>query len=111
MREMKNVNMQIVQQGAVRVHCACIEREAPGIVCMYIDLDSKRAELLMTSSGPGEAIEIYFIANEDTLYLDESKLRDTPTIIAFPDYKGWKIFCVEGPGRYTASLVLISNEN
>jgi len=104
---MKEVALRVTQQGAVRVNVASIYREAPGIVCIYVDLHSKRVDTPMVGGGANEPPTLFFSADEYTLHLDESKPRDSLTIVEFPEYVGWHVFAAERPGRYTASVVLV----
>ena len=107
MNEPKPVALRIVNQGAVLVNSACIWREADDIVCIYVDLSSKRAEVVCTGSSPIYPPSVYLGANEETLHLDEEKPRDAIAIIEFPDYIGWRVFATSGPVRYTLGVVLV----
>ena len=110
MTDCKPVKLDIAHQGAVRVNNAYVWREAEGIVCIYVDLHSKRAELAMTGWMPGEPPSVWLMADEATLHVDESKERDDMTEVRFPDYAGWSVFATDGPARYTLGVVLIRGE-
>lgn len=111
MEEPKDVTLRITQQGAVRVNAAHIDREAPGIACIYVDLHSKRAAQPMVGSGEGEPPTLYFTADANTLHLDETKPRDSMTAVEFPEYVGWTVFACDGPARYTLGVVLVAPED
>ena len=100
----KPVALHIIEQGAVRVNCAYVHREAPGIVCIYVDLHSKRAWL---SAAGGDPPCLYLDANEHTLHVDESVPRNAMTLVELPEYAGWDVFACDGPARYTLAVVLV----
>lgn len=108
--EPKNVTLRVTKQGAVRVNAAHVHREAPGIACIYVDLHSKRCEPPMVGSGDNEPPVLYFTAGAHALHLDESKPRDSMTIVEFPEYTGWHVFACDGPARYTLGVVLVAQE-
>ena len=108
MDELKSVTLQVTKQGAVRVNAAHVHREAPGIVCIYVDLHSKRVETPMVGSGDNEPPTLYFTAGEHALHFDESKAHDSMTIVEFPEYVGWNVFACDGPARYTLGVVLVA---
>lgn len=107
MYEPKNVALRVKAQGAVRVNAAHVHREAPGIVCIYVDLHSKHVEAPMVGGCDDEPPTLYFSAGEHALHLDESKPRDSMTIVEFPEYAGWHVFACDGPARYTLGVVLV----
>ena len=99
----KAVQHSVVQQGAILVNEGIVHRSGDGVVCIYFDLQSKRAEcggVICSEDAP--VVELF--ANEETLHIDESK-KDIPTLVAFPEYKGWEEFASH-VSRYTLSLVL-----
>ena len=108
--EPKNVTLRVSEQGAVRVNAAHVHREATGIVCIYVDLHSKRIETPMAGGGDNEPPCLYFTAGEHALHLDESKPRDSMTIVEFPEYVDWRVFACDGPARYTLGVVLVAPE-
>lgn len=110
MDEPKNVTLRVTSQGAVRVNAAHVHREAPGIVCIYVDLHSKRVEAPMVGGGDSQPPTLYFTGGEHALHLDETKPHDSMTIVEFPDYVGWHVFACSGPARYTLGVVLVAPE-
>lgn len=93
----------IITQGAVKVNDGYIHRRGDGVVCIYFDLESKRAEYGgVISSDEAPIVSLY--ANDETLHIDESR-RDEPTLVAFPEFEGWQEFS-GGVSRYTLALVL-----
>jgi len=106
--EPKNVTLRVIEQGAVRVNAAHLHREAQGIVCIYVDLHSKYVEPPVVGGCDSEPPVLYFTAGEDALHLDDSKPRDSLTIVEFPEYVGWHVFACYGPARYTLSVVLVA---
>lgn len=103
-----SVEIRVVTQGAVVVNDASIYRASKDIVCLYVDLASKRAELLMADAGGEDPPRIWLEASEDTLFLDPSHPRDAVTIVEFPEYPGWRVFATSGPGRYSLGVVLVA---
>lgn len=101
--------MKIRSQGAVQVNAATVERSADGIACISVDLNSKYAAVFGTSSGHNQLPPTVILGADDrTLYLDPTKSADSLTIVEFPDYPGWEVFCCSDVGRYTLSLVLVA---
>lgn len=109
--ERKTTPITIVEQGCIRIERehALVHREAAGIVCLYLDLASKNAELADANAGD-EFPRATFAAGEHTAFLDESHPKDSFTIVEFPAYPGWDVFATTGPGRYTFGIVLIAPE-
>lgn len=105
------VELRIVDQGAVRVNAATIERDCGSVVLVYVDLRSKYAEFgcVMHSSEDGPRIVLE--ASEHTLHLDEAKPRDAHTMIEFAEYPGWRVFATDVPSRYTMGVTLVAPEN
>jgi hypothetical protein len=105
----KPVTISIAHQGAVRVGGGgYVHRGADGIACIYVDMDSKYAEIAMHSGGLNYP-RAWLMAGDSTLHLDNDRPRDDMTEIAFPDYPGWSIFAID-ICRYTLSVVLLSPE-
>ena len=101
MSDHKPVALHIIEQGAVRVSAAYVYREAPGIVCIYVDLHSKWVEVMAT--GSGDSLPLICLAD-----LDETRPRNSLTILELPDYEGWELFACAGPSpRYTLAVVLV----
>ena len=96
--------MRVIRQGAVRVHSAAIHKSCAEIVCIQVDLRSKRAIALATCDAPAPMVTL--CADEHTLHLDPQQHADSTTEIEFPAYAGWDVFAVDGPARYTLSIVL-----
>ena len=100
--------IRVAKQGAVRVHGAAIYREAPGIVCILIELRSKHANPPIIGDGDNEPPCLFLAAGKDTLHLDDAHPRDSMTVVDFPRHIGWKVFACDGPARYTLSVVLVA---
>lgn len=104
---MRKTELTVTKQGAVRVHCADVFYEAPGVALIHIDLDSKRAQV--ASVGFGEADDppvIVFVADEHTLYLDEPRPRESWTWIELPEFRGWRIYGTLDVARYSCGFTL-----
>ena len=106
MKEPKQVRIE-VKQGRVVVNSAHVYAESDSIVCIYVDLASKRASLFGVSDVDG-ITELIFEADENTLHVDTSQPENSFTCVTFPDYKDWFVFSVDGPNRYTLSLVMVA---
>ena len=107
MDEIKEVKLHIKEHGAVRVNHAYIHCEAPEIACIYMDLHSKRVCEPMIGGSDDGPPALYFHAGDDGIKLDESKPRDSLTVVEFPEYPGWSVFACDGPARYTVALTLV----
>lgn len=103
------IPLTVAEQGAVIVGSAYVLREGTDMVCITVDLRSKYVDppsvIISTDAPP----QLLLSAGERTLNLDVSKPRDSITFVDFPDkYTGWSVFALDGPGRYTLQVVLVS---
>ena len=98
------VNIEILDQGCVKVNDGYVVKKCENIVAISVDLDTKYAEILMSSNHNN--IELYLCATDTTLNLLEDKDKDSSTAISFPHYKGWKLFAAD-IHRYTLAVCLI----
>lgn len=92
-----------IRPGAVRVSHGHVNRQAGSIVCLIIDLKTKRAAVAGSDQGdyPGVALE----ATEASLYVNKRVPRDQETVIEFRDFPGWRVFAAEA-GKYLVRVVL-----
>ena len=104
MKRGDEVQMNITQ-GAVVVNNAFVVLAHDDVALVCVDMKSKRAVLSSTFSTSGGAVGVSLMADEHTLRLDESKDRESFTDVEFPQFAGWRIFAVDGPARYTMSVV------
>lgn len=106
--EPRETNLSIRQQGAVIVNGACVMREceAAGIACISVDLRSKRAQISGVCGDLEGTPELMLSATAETLHLDETKDRESETLIGFNDFKGWRVFACD-LSRYTLSVCLV----
>jgi hypothetical protein len=100
--------MRVTAQGAVRVNAATVVRDYGDCVLAHVDLHSKRAVLDCVGSSDEEGPCIYLTADEHTLHLDDSKPLDAATVVEFHELIGWRVFCADGPGRYTVAVTLLA---
>lgn len=96
-----------VTRGAVSVNEAHIHREGPGVVAIYLDLNSKRADILCTGSNGFPSVTLG--ANNETLHLDETKDPESLTEVEFTGYPGWRVFSAD-LARYTLAVCLVTDE-
>lgn len=106
--DVQEAKIHIAEQGVVRVNAAHIHRATEGIACIYLDLHSKRAELIGVGSGDDSAPCVYLGANENTLHVGDSLPRENWTEVRFPDFVGWRVFAADGPARYTLAVCLVA---
>lgn len=104
--ELKPFLFEVSRQGAVDVNTGHIHAESPDIVCAYIDLRSKYAEVCCIGSDSGGLSSVTLGANDHTLYLHEGLSSDELTELSFPAYRGWNVFCAH-VARYTLSVCLV----
>lgn len=102
------VKLDISHQGAPVVNHAYIVAAAENVVALHIDLRSKRCEIWATGSDGDDVPTIDVFAGEHAMHLDETKKRDEPTEIRFPEYAGWNAHSASS-GRYTVSVCLTRN--
>jgi hypothetical protein len=102
------VEMRVLVQGAIRVNCACVERDYGDCLLLYVDLHSKYAKVDCVGSSDESGPVVYISADENTIHLDDSKPRNLATEIEFHELKGWRVFGTDGPGRYTLAVTLVA---
>lgn len=98
-----------IKAGAVRVSHAYVHMAAESILLVYIDMHSKRADLIGTFTAGDSTPGVMLGADEHTLHLDETKDREALTDVGFPTLKGWRIFCASA-ARYTVSVTLYKED-
>ena len=97
--------MRIVRSGKVVVNNSF---EAPNARVLYVDLQSKRADVFCTGSN-GLIPMVILCATSETLHLDEQNLEEH-TEIEFPEFKEWQIVCAE-VARYTLYIAFTKHES
>lgn len=107
MDEIQETQIRVADQGAVRVNAAHIYRSAEGIVCIYLDMHSKRVVMDCTSSSDDDPPRIYLSADENTLHLDKTQPRNKLTEVEFVDFVGWRVFASDS-ARYTIAVCLVA---
>ncbi|MBU9534604.1 hypothetical protein KTE49_29665 [Burkholderia multivorans] len=105
---MKEIRFEISMQGAARVSHTYIARQAKGIVAFYLEMHSKRCEIIAMGSDADGTPVIDIEAGEYASHLDESNPKDSLTEIRFPDFKGWSVHSTAS-GRYTIAICMIRN--
>jgi hypothetical protein len=100
--------MLVTVQGAVRVNAATVVRDYGDCVLVHVDLHSKRAVLDCVGGSDDGGPCIYLVADEHTLHLNNSQPRDAATVVEFHELRGWRVFCADGPGRYTVAVTLLA---
>ena len=106
----RRTKLVITQQGAVRANEATIYAESECIACVDVDLHTKYAETFATSSGHDGAQEVILMANERSIDLHQDNPRNSLTHVEFPEFKGWTLYSVSGPARYTLRVVFVREE-
>lgn len=101
------MNIRIDQQGAPMLngHTA-IHRSGKGIVALDIGMRSKHCIVGGTIGGDNDPPGVIIEAIEESLHLNESVPRDAMTVVSFPDYPNWRIWCAEC-SRYTLAVCLV----
>ncbi|MCO8325956.1 hypothetical protein ABEG10_23170 [Burkholderia cenocepacia] len=105
---MEEVKFEIGMQGAPRVSHTYIAKQADGIVAFFLEMHSKRCEIVCMGSDADGTPIVDIEAGEHGLHLDESKPKDSFTEVRFPDLKGWSVHST-GSGRYTIAICMIRN--
>lgn len=111
--ERRQIIVEVRQQGApvVNVDTAHLHAGGGDCVAILVDMRSKRCEIITADADEDGIPTVYFQATDGSLHLDESKNRDSFTVIALPEFKGWDFFLAEGGGRYTVRLVLTKGKD
>lgn len=103
--ELPPVQSVVHTQGSIKVNHGYVHRRGEGCVCIYVDLESKRAEYGGVIFSDNKAPLVMLYDNDETLHIDEAK-KGEPTLLAFPEYKGWRAFSGH-VARYTLAIVLV----
>lgn len=105
----KDVIFRVAQQGAPICNGAVICAEGKDVVAISIDMKSKYCNV----DAIIDSYQIAIGADEHSLHLKEGIDIKTPekylealTIVEFPRFKGWEIFCAH-IARYTLRVCLI----
>lgn len=91
-----------VEPGEVLVNHANVEALGLEVIAAYLDLQSKRAEILAICGSSDRGPGLMLRANEETLYIDEARKGEATTVY-FPSLNGWDVHCAE-LSRYTAAI-------
>ena len=92
-----------ITPGVARVNVAYLAHSSPDIVCIEIDMHTKRA-VVDGGESSGEFPVVCIGADDETLHLDTR--ATTNTRVSFPDYPGWDVDVAECT-RYTCRVVLV----
>lgn len=105
------IKLNIVQ-GAVDVNSGAIVNQSEDIVCIVIDLRTKRAECnsYFTDIDNGLSVPgVMLVSNENTIHLNCNHDANAPTLVYFPQFAdsagSWSVFMAEVT-RYTLKVVL-----
>lgn len=104
------VGIKVAQQGRVIVGSAMVYMATENIVLIYIDFRTKRAVSMGVSYSSDGTFDLAFMATEESRFVDESKDKDSMTVIELPEYRGFEVFASDGPARYTMSVALVRRQ-
>ena len=111
--ERRMITIEVRRQGApiVNVDNAHLHAGGGDCVAIYVDMRSKRCDIVTADADEDGIPTIYLQATDGSLHLDDTKGRDSFTIFALPEFKGWEFFVAEAGGRYTLRLVLTKGKD
>lgn len=107
MEEIPEVAIEIIHQGCIKVNGGYIKEDSSNIVCLYVNLVTKYAEIGATANYDGR-VDIFLSPTEQSIHLLEGKEEFDWTVISFPEYKGWKLFAAD-IYRYTLAVCLVKD--
>jgi hypothetical protein len=104
---MKNSLVKIKKQGSVLVNTkmSYINARSLHMVAISIDMKTKNAEI--SGIMDGNYIVLDYRPISDPMHLHRTKTGET--IISFPQYKNWFIFCCD-LSRYTLRVCLMNKD-
>lgn len=105
-KETKEIEFKIENQGAPIINYAYIFEQTNNIVLIGVDLKSKYCEIDCTTGGDNEPIGVYISAGKETIRLNKDVDKEEPTKIIFPEFIGYDIFALS-LSRYTLKVCLI----
>lgn len=98
----------ITSDGPIRVNSVKITRQSDSIIAISADLAAKYASYdgdTQTDNGPAIMLGV----EKDTLHYDnEAYLDGKTTLLSFPEYIGWSVWCAEVV-RYTLRVCLVKD--
>lgn len=100
------VKVEVHRQGApvANVDTAYLHAGGGDCVAIYVDMHSKYCNVLTSGSVRGvPSVDIF--AAEGARFLDNTKDAHEWTTLAFPEYKGWRVFGAD-IARYTLAVTL-----
>lgn len=112
MEDYRHTPFIVTNQGAVEVdkfHSQVwVRKDAGDLILLSLDCDSKYPEIL-TYGEEEEGVAITLYASENTIKLKEGVSPDEPTILLFPEFRGFQVIMAQVTGRYTISILLGKN--
>jgi len=104
---MKELKLNITQQGAVLVNEAVILEKSSKLVYAAIDLKTKRVEMMVNYDDENHTPIIELTPTNDSKHLNPDS--DDTTVISFPTLKGFSIKLGDC-SRYTITLLFVKND-
>lgn len=97
----------VTKQGGPIINGGYVAAVGENVVAIEIDMKSKRCEV-MGESATEEGEPVIWIEGTNALYLKKGHEKEE-TRVAFPDYKGWRIFSAQ-ICRYTFRVCFVRIE-
>jgi hypothetical protein len=101
------VEVVIADQGGVMVHAesGIVRGIGPDVAAILVDCPTKRFEVSGSSYGDNGP-EVFLSVGDETLHYNEA-LKDDSTLLCFPQFKGWSLWCAS-VDKYTLALCFVN---
>lgn len=100
------IKYDILTQGAIEINQAYIHQRSETVVAIFIDMKTKRADILSVGCDDNNNPTIMLEANEESVFLKKDVEREKPTEISFPEFKNWDVWSVN-VSKYTVFVCLV----
>ena len=104
-----SIEIEIKEQGGVIMDYAYWRKKSNEIVLGHLVLKTKHAELVNAEVNEEGFPELIFSVGSHTKYFNEGN-KNSFTVVAFPEYKGWEFFTLESPYKYCINFALFKSD-
>jgi hypothetical protein len=108
--ELETTEISIVQQGPMRINHAIVCERGENVVAIVVDMASKRGAVCGEISDEDGVPAVMIEANEHSLHLDEKADTRLDTMVAFPAFKGWRVWCAD-VSKYSVYVCLVRRDS
>ncbi len=101
------VKHYISTQGAILVNYAYVHEWGNDVCAIAVDMRSKRGEIISDGCDDDNLPMVIVEAVEESVHLKRGVDRMAPTVIVFPQFKGWTVWA-SNISKYTIYICLVN---